>query len=127
MKRGGSREKTVALIVGAFAAGTVVASGGAAADPGARADHSSSGRNADGGGNSVGRHKIDPYGYSHVDANPLRQNEHQQNLREYHQRQNRQQPTENITGSNAGSQSWTPMARPDGSGWTVCPPMASWC
>ncbi|MFQ6394337.1 hypothetical protein ACLMAJ_12850 [Nocardia sp. KC 131] len=107
--------------------GTMAVSGVATADPGARSDHTSSGRNTNGHADTTGMHRIDPYGYNHFDTNPLWQNEHRENLRQYHQRQNRVHPPENLTARHSGSQSWTQMVRPDGSGWTVCPPRASWC
>ncbi|MEU6191894.1 hypothetical protein [Nocardia sp. NPDC047038] len=124
---GGGRERSkkgaFALLVAGLAAGTVAAAGGAAAESLSRSDHS--GRSGS-HGDSTGWHKIDPFGYRHSDPNPLRQNEHQHALREYH-RQNMPRPDESGASDGSGETAWSRTQRPDGSGWTVCRPQAKWC
>ncbi|MGK8524774.1 hypothetical protein ACRS6B_25980 [Nocardia asteroides] len=109
------------MIVAGLAAGTVVAAGGAAAESSSRDDHA--GR-AGSHGDSTGWHGIDPFGYHHSDANPLREQEHQNALREYRRRNN---PESAQDGPGAGPATWSRTQRPDGSGWTVCRPQAKWC
>lgn len=121
--RGRSKKGAFALIIAGLAAGTVAAAGGAAAESLSRSDHS--GRSGS-HGDSTGWHKIDPYGYQHSDPNPLRQNEHQHALREYH-RQGKPGSGEGDAGNGAGEAAWTRTQRQDGSGWTVCRPRAKWC
>ncbi|MBF6194032.1 hypothetical protein [Nocardia implantans] len=120
---GRSKKGAFALFIAGLAAGTVAAAGGAAAESLSRGDHS--GRSGS-HGDSTGWHKIDPFGYQHSDPNPLRQNEHQHALREYH-RQSKPRPDESGAGNEAGESAWTRTERPDGSGWTVCRPQAKWC
>ncbi|MFG3621419.1 hypothetical protein [Nocardia sp. NPDC047654] len=120
--RKSSKKRAFALIVAGLAAGTVAAAGGAAAESLSGSDHS--GRS--GSRDSTGWHAIDPFGYQHSDPNPLRQNEHQHALREYHRR-NKPGPDESSAGNGAGKSAWTRTQRPDGDGWTVCRPQAKWC
>lgn len=124
----GRRRKPVktgafALIVAGLAAGAIGAAGGAAAESLSRSDHSD---RAGSHGDSTGWHEIDPFGYQHSDPNPLRQNEHQHALREYH-RKNKPRPAESGPGDSTGDAAWSRTPRPDGSGWTVCRPQAKWC
>ncbi|MGQ4618774.1 hypothetical protein [Nocardia sp. R7R-8] len=121
--RGRSKPGAFALIIAGLAVGTVVAAGGAGAESLSRTDHS--GRSGS-HGDSTGWHRIDPFGYRHADPNPLRQNEHQRALREYH-RQNKPRAEESGVGNGTGETAWTRTQRPDGSGWTVCRPHAKWC
>lgn len=108
----------LALIVGGVLAATVLTSGVAIADSGARADHAP-------GRDTTGAHHIDPSGYHHTDTNPLRQNEHQNSLRDYRSRPNPAESTENR--GSGGATTWSAVPRSDGDGWVVCRPTASWC
>ncbi|MFE7745831.1 hypothetical protein [Nocardia sp. NPDC057455] len=121
--RKSSKKGAFALIVAGLAAGTVVAAGGAAAESLSGSDHS--GRSGS-HGDSTGWHRIDPFGYQHTDPNPLRQNEHQHALREYH-RKGEPRPGESGAGGGTDEKAWSRTQRPDGSGWTVCRPQAKWC
>lgn len=121
--RKSSKKRAFALIVAGLAAGTVAAAGGAAAESLSGSDHS--GRSGT-HGDSTGWHAIDPFGYQHSDPNPLRQNEHQHALREYHRR-DKPGPGESSAGNGTGESAWTRTQRPDGNGWTVCRPQAKWC
>ncbi|MFD6158721.1 hypothetical protein ACFWF7_01225 [Nocardia sp. NPDC060256] len=112
----------LALIIGGVVAATALSSGIAIADPGTRSDHTP-GRGTR--GDTTGAHHIDPSGYHHADANPLRQNEHQNSLREYRSQQNPAETTENR--GNGAASTWTAVPRADGDGWVVCRPSASWC
>ncbi|MFI1913321.1 hypothetical protein [Nocardia sp. NPDC020380] len=76
-------------------------------------------------GDTTGIHQGDPFGYLHRDANPLRQQEHQDALRDFHN-QPRDAPTAAVTNGN-GAATWEPVARDDGPGYTVCPVQASHC
>ncbi|MFJ4650524.1 hypothetical protein ACIP5Y_04515 [Nocardia sp. NPDC088792] len=76
-------------------------------------------------GDTTGIHQGDPFGYMHRDANPLRQLEHQDALRDFHA-QPRADPTGPATNGN-GAATWEPVTRADGPGYTVCPVQASHC
>lgn len=122
---------TVAQVVGATAAATITA-GAAAAEslsrPEVSPDRSSSpGISRDGTYGGTGAHSVDPYGYHHRDANPLHQNQHQQNLREL--RANPQLPQQHDipADSPTGPTTWTTTDGADGASWAVCRPQASWC
>jgi hypothetical protein len=114
------------LLVGAIAAASIGAAGFAEADPGARSGHSNSRGGTGTGGDTTGMHHIDPFGYNHADANPLRESEHQAALREHRNRQNPPKPAERVPGD-PGTATFTQVPRADGSGWAVCKPQASWC
>lgn len=76
-------------------------------------------------GDTTGIHQGDPFGYMHRDANPLRQQEHQDALRDFHS-----QPADTPTGTATngdGVTTWEPVTRADGPGYTVCPVQASHC
>ncbi|WP_406271860.1 hypothetical protein OH799_31565 [Nocardia sp. NBC_00881] len=108
---------TCAAIIGAITAG---GAGLAAAE-----SHSGPSDPRNGSGNTTGWHHIDPMGYHHQERNPLRRQQQRDAIRDYHQRQNQPAPSD-TTGDN-GSSSWSQVQRPDGSGYTVCRPQASWC
>lgn len=128
--------RTVLPLVGMTAAATIAA-GPAAAESLSRAGEtttsSTGGNNRLGtpelnghtGGDTTGIHKIDPYGYSHTDSNPLRQNEHRAALRE--SRTPPPQSAPRISDEGNSSATWQPVTRDDGSGWTVCRPHAAQC
>ncbi|QLY30040.1 hypothetical protein [Nocardia huaxiensis] len=114
---------TVLPLVGAAAAATLAA-GPAAAESlsrGGPAFDSSPRTSSD----TAGLHGIDPLGYMHTDSNPVWQNQHRENLRE--SRTPPAQSPSRATSSDSGAATWTPTARTDRSGWTVCRPQASWC
>ncbi|MGO4617627.1 hypothetical protein AB4305_27165 [Nocardia sp. 2YAB30] len=109
---------TCAAIIGAI---TVGGAGLAAAE-----SHGGPSDPRNGSGDTTGWHHIDPMGFHHQDRSPLRENQHNNAIRDYHQRQNQPAPSGAVTGDN-GSSSWSQVQRPDGSGYTVCRPQASWC
>ncbi|MEU7765503.1 hypothetical protein AB0B25_10335 [Nocardia sp. NPDC049190] len=108
---------TCAAIIGAI---TVGGAGISTAEPHGPSDP----RN--GTGDTTGWHHIDPMGFNHRDRSPLRTQQHNNALRDYHQRQSQPTPGNTGTGGNS-SPSWSHAQRPDGSGYTVCKPQASWC
>ncbi|WP_327144665.1 hypothetical protein [Nocardia sp. NBC_01327] len=111
----------MAQLVGATAAATIAA-GTAAAEPYSRGE-------SPGGANSQrdtsGAHHGDPLGYHHTDANPQRQNEHWQNRRELGS--SPQTPPSTGNGGGNTNSTWNAIDNPDGAGWAVCRPQASWC
>ncbi|WP_024801554.1 hypothetical protein [Nocardia sp. BMG51109] len=121
------------LVIGAAAAGTVLAGGTAGADPGPRSGNAASphagtgrgviGNNTDGGG----WHHIDPRGYHHTNPNVLNRLEQQDNRREYRSGRYNQNTPERALGTESRAKTWTGVQKPDGSGWAVCRPHASWC
>ncbi|MEU2043236.1 hypothetical protein [Nocardia niwae] len=108
-----------AAIVGLLTAG---AAGIAGAE-----SHSSPSDPRNGTGDTNGWHHIDPMGYNHRDSDPRRADEHDDAIRDYHQRQSRPAPADTPTGDTSVSPSWSRVGRPDGSGYTVCRPQARWC
>ncbi|MFR9751617.1 hypothetical protein ACL02S_11325 [Nocardia sp. 004] len=80
-----------------------------------------------GSGDTTGWHHIDPMGFHHRDRNQLDTREHDTAFREYHRRNNQSTPGNTATGDNSGNPIWKPVPRPDGNGYTVCRPHASWC
>ncbi|MFD0364556.1 hypothetical protein ACFQZZ_24205 [Nocardia sp. GCM10030253] len=105
---------TCAAIVGAI---TTASAGIASAVPG---DHSGGGSGRGGSyssGDSAGAHHIDPMGYHHRENNPGRRVAQEQNIREFHQRQNQNQNN---------SRSYQAQGSENG-GWKVCKVQATWC
>ncbi|MGX1770672.1 hypothetical protein ACWIGW_01050 [Nocardia brasiliensis] len=109
------RATALTLIVGFFGTATVLTSGIATA-----AVDNAPGRD------TSGAHHTDPQGFHHTDTNPLRQNEHQRAQREYWDKQ-RPETAPGSGGGGGGATTWSSVPRPDGEGWMVCKPTASWC
>lgn len=110
---------TCAAIVGALTAG---AAGIAGAE-----SHSGPSNPRHGTGDTTGWHHIDPMGQHHRNTDRLDAEEADQAVRDYHRRQNQPAPSGTVTAGTSDSASWSRVARPDGSGYTVCRPQASWC
>ncbi|WP_454199676.1 hypothetical protein [Nocardia sp. Marseille-Q1738] len=108
-----------AVIIGALTAG---AAGVTAAEP---RSNPSDPRN--GTGDDHGWTHIDPMGQHHRNSDRLEANAADQARRDYHQRQSQPGPSDTVTGNNSNSSTWSRTTRPDGSGYTVCKPHASWC
>ncbi|MCU1641124.1 MAG: hypothetical protein JWN03_1399 [Nocardia sp.] len=113
----------MAQLVGATAAATIAA-GTAAAEPYSRGESPGPGR-SNSQGDTSGAHHGDPLGYHHTDANPQRQNEHWQNRRQLDYAP--QTPPQTGNGGGNTNSTWNAIDNPDGAGWSVCRPQASWC
>ncbi|MBF6176235.1 hypothetical protein [Nocardia blacklockiae] len=124
--RRSARVAATALVAGAAAVGTVLTAGAAAANPDARTGHSADRGPADPRDTTGWRH-IDPRGYHHLETNQLRQNEIRDNRREYRRNNNAPQPPQRALGTDSGTTTWTAVPNPDGTGWQVCRPHATWC
>lgn len=109
---------TCAAIVGALTAG---AAGIGVAD---ESHGPSDPRN--GTGDSTGWNHIDPMGQHHTNTDRLDANAAEQARRDYRRRQSQPGSSDTVTGNN-NSSTWSRTTRPDGSGYTVCKPQASWC
>ncbi|UGT69486.1 hypothetical protein LTT66_04630 [Nocardia gipuzkoensis] len=109
---------TCAAIVGVLTAG---AAGIAGAE-----SHSGPSNPRNGTGDTTGWHHIDPMGQHHRNSDRLDAEEADQAIRDYRQRQNQAAPG-TVTSDNSNGSSWSRVARPDGNGYTVCRPQASWC
>ncbi|WP_405491344.1 hypothetical protein [Nocardia sp. NBC_00511] len=130
--------RTLAMLASAATAAVLTTGTALAEPPGRGSTTESGGRDSTpgGAGNSLhnpspryngdttGAHHNDPLGYHHTDSNPLLQNEHWQNQRAQYPGQPADQPMNSNGGSAAG---WTQNWNQDGSGWTVCPALASHC
>lgn len=102
---------TVALTGLIAATASVVGAGYATAEP-----------------DTTGAHHIDPRGYHHDDSSPLRQAEHDEARREYFNDLREQLAASRVPdGEGSGAATWRPVQQQDGSGWTVCPRLASHC
>ncbi|MFJ9366609.1 hypothetical protein ACIRRA_19610 [Nocardia sp. NPDC101769] len=74
------------------------------------------------GDDPTGLHASDPFGYLHSDMNPVLQNQHPRSPGEV------PAPSPQPLDNRAGNPSvWTPSWNADGSGYTVCRPLASFC
>ncbi|WP_225728495.1 MULTISPECIES: hypothetical protein [unclassified Nocardia] len=121
--RTATRTAAVALLLGVLTAGTVAAAGISVAESSGRSHTSST----DPGLTDWSAHLSDPMGVNHVDSNPLLAQEHRNTLRDYHIRENRRPRADVLTTNPNADKTWTANTRPDGSAWTVCPALASWC
>ncbi|GAB2547746.1 hypothetical protein [Nocardia heshunensis] len=74
------------------------------------------------GDDHTGMHDSDPFGYLHTDMNPVLQNQHPREVDDFSQ--TAPQPLSSRAGNPAG---WTPNWNDDGTGYTVCPSLASYC
>ncbi|MGK8508949.1 hypothetical protein ACRS5S_13115 [Nocardia asiatica] len=110
---------TCAAIVGVLTAG---AAGIAGAE-----SHPGPSNPRHGTGDNTGWHHIDPMGQHHRNSDRLDANEADQAVRDYRRRQSQAAPTDTVTNGNGNGSSWSRVARPDGSGYTVCRPQAAWC
>ncbi|WP_330232481.1 hypothetical protein OHA40_08320 [Nocardia sp. NBC_00508] len=109
---------TCAAIVGAL---TVGAAGITTAE-----SHSRPSDPRNGTGDSTGWNHIDPMGQHHQNRDRLDANAADQARRDY-RRQSQPGSSDTATNGNSNSSSWSRVTRPDGSGYTVCRPQASWC
>ncbi|MGW4117813.1 hypothetical protein [Nocardia sp. NPDC004711] len=74
------------------------------------------------GDDPTGIHASDPFGYRHSDMNPVLQNQHPRSPGKV------PAPSPQPFDTGAGNSSvWTPSWNADGSGYTVCPPLANYC
>ncbi|WP_063053611.1 hypothetical protein [Nocardia arthritidis] len=112
------------LLACAAIVGTLTA--GAAGIAGAES-HSGPSNPRNGTGDTTGWHHIDPMGYHHRDSDRLDAEEADQAIRDYRQRQNQAAPGDITTGDDSDGPSWSRVARPDGTGYTVCRAQAAWC
>ncbi|MFE3194761.1 hypothetical protein ACFXHA_37555 [Nocardia sp. NPDC059240] len=74
------------------------------------------------GEDHTGLHDSDPFGYLHTDMNPVLQNQHPRATDDFSQ--TAPQPLSSRAGNPAG---WTQNWNDDGTGYTVCPALASHC
>ncbi|MFF7942274.1 hypothetical protein ACFZC5_21395 [Nocardia gamkensis] len=112
------------LLACAAIVGTLTA--GAAGIAGAES-HSGPSNPRNGTGDTTGWHHIDPMGYHHRDSDRLDADEADQAVRDYRRRQNQAAPADVPTGDESDGSSWSRVARPDGTGYTVCRVQATWC
>jgi hypothetical protein len=112
------------LLACAAIVGTLTA--GAAGIAGAES-HSGPSNPRNGTGDTTGWHHIDPMGYHHRNSDRLDAEEADQAVRDYRQRQNQAAPGDVPTGDESDGSSWSRVARPDGTGYTVCRAQATWC
>ncbi|MFI9509731.1 hypothetical protein [Nocardia sp. NPDC052566] len=124
-----TKTRTFALIVGALTAGALAEAGVATAEPSARSGSSTSSgySTSDGDRDQTGMHSIDPFGFHHSENDPRLEAQHQDAQRDYFRDQNQRQAADTGLGGGAGAATWARVPRPDGDGWTVCRPQASWC
>ncbi|MVU76410.1 hypothetical protein GPX89_04020 [Nocardia sp. ET3-3] len=74
------------------------------------------------GDDPTGLHASDPFGYYHSDMNPVLQNQHPR------QSEDPAQPDPQPLSTRAGNPAaWTPSWNDDGTGYTVCRPLATYC
>ncbi|MGW4535559.1 hypothetical protein ACWEOI_31865 [Nocardia sp. NPDC004340] len=128
--------RIIGLILAPLAGAAVLAAGQASAEPsthggtspGASDPSRTSGDrgNRSGiithGNDPTGIHARDPLGFNHTDTDPVLQNQHPRKpgtVRPPHQPPNR------VGGGDPAT--WTPKWDRDGSGYTVCPALASHC
>ncbi|WP_458690013.1 hypothetical protein [Nocardia tengchongensis] len=130
------RTHRLALLLAPLAGATVFAAGQASAatlsygdnSPGSSAPSRSSGTGGyqpgivNHGNDDDGIHARDPLGIHHTDTNPVLQNQHPR--RPGATRPPSEQPKRAGAGNPA---TWTPTWNADGSGYTVCPPLAGHC
>lgn len=136
------RRTTLILVPVAGLAAAVLAAGPATAEAQSRGTISPSGADSTGprsdsgtrpgggtnqrgtvthGNDSTGIHAGDPFGYYHFDMNPVLQNQHPRESTPVP----RQAPP--LDGRAGNPATWSPSWNSDGSRYTVCRPLASFC
>ncbi|MFD7846219.1 hypothetical protein ACFV4K_25170 [Nocardia sp. NPDC059764] len=128
--------RIIGLILAPLAGAAVLAAGQASAEPSTHGGNSpgisdpsrSSGDrgNRPGvvnyGNDDDGIHARDPLGFNHTDVNPVLQNQHPRRPGTVRPPS---EPPNQVGGGNPAT--WTPTWKQDGSGYTVCPPLAGHC